>query len=65
MWFREKRARYWVVDETRLSYNVNNGSSYNSDNTSAAIKAEITEWLVKEEGKCELSIVAIEIDSWL
>lgn len=60
-WFGEKRARYWVVDATRPARNVNNSSgdgsgnsSHNSsdnNNTSATIKAEIEEWIKKEEGQ--------------
>jgi hypothetical protein len=49
-WFREKRARYWEVDETRLSRDINNSNSSSSDDASAAIKAEIVEWMIKEEG---------------
>jgi hypothetical protein len=70
-WFREKRARYWVVDATRQSRDVNNGSSGSgSDSRSgsdAAIKAEVAEWIKKEEEetKYEVSTVATEADPWL
>jgi hypothetical protein len=50
-WLREERARYWVVDVTRQSRDVNNRSGSDSDNASATIKAEIEEWIKKEEGQ--------------
>jgi len=61
-WFREKRARYWVVDETRLSRDVNTSSGSGSDTT---IKAEIIEWIEKEAGQYESSSIAMEVDQWL
>lgn len=64
-WFREKRARYWVVDETRQSRDVNNSSGSGSGDAGAAIKAEIAEWMIKEEGQYQVSTVATEIDPWL
>jgi hypothetical protein len=74
-WFGEKRARYWVVDATRQSdvnnesRDVNNSSGSGSGNGSgdagAVIKAEIAEWIIKEEGAYQVSIVAAEIDPWL
>lgn len=65
-WFREKRARYWVVDDaTRQSRDVNNSSSSGSGDAGAAIKAEIAEWMIKEEGQYQVSTVATEIDPWL
>src|SRR5277367_5206510 len=49
-WFREKRARYWVVVATGLSRDVNhNRSGSGSDDAGAAIKAEIAEWTKTEE----------------
>ena len=54
-WFGEKRARYWVVDASGESRDVNNaqgGGSGSDDEESrdvgAAIKAEIEEWIKKE-----------------
>jgi len=70
-WFIEKRARYWVVDATRQSgvnnesRDVNNGSSSGSGDASAAIRAEIAEWMMEEEGQYQASTVATEIDPWL
>ena len=64
-WFGEKRARYWVVDATRPSRDVNNGSGSGSGDAGAAIKAEIAEWMIKEEGRYEVSTVATEVDPWL
>jgi hypothetical protein len=64
-----------VVDATRQSdvnnesRDVNNssgsGSSSGSGDAGAAIKAEIAEWMMKEEGQYQVSIVAAEIDPWL
>lgn len=72
-WFTKKKARYWVVDATRPSRDVNNtsGSSSGSRNdatedTGAAIKAEIEEWMKKEEEEeYKASTVATEVDLWL
>ncbi|KAN0107793.1 hypothetical protein V8E51_007535, partial [Hyaloscypha variabilis] len=64
-WFREKRARYWAVDATRQSRDVNNSSGSGSDDPGVVIKAEIKEWIKKEEGTCKVSIVTTEIDPWL
>jgi hypothetical protein len=72
-WFREKRARYWVVDATRQSRDVNNGSSSgsgsgsgsDSNDASTVIKAEIKEWMKKEEGQYQVSTVAADVDPWL
>jgi DNA recombination-dependent growth factor C len=62
-----------VVDATRQARDNNiqsenrnsNGSS--SNDTSAAIKAEVTEWIKKEEEetKYKVSTVATEVDPWL
>jgi len=58
-----------VVDATRQSRDVNNSSSSGSGSGSgdagAAIKAEIAEWMIKEEGQYQVSTVATEIDPWL
>jgi len=62
-WFGEGKEQYWVVDVTRQSRDVNNSSS--SGNAGAAIKAEIAEWMIKEEGQYQVSTVATEIDPWL
>lgn len=71
-WFGEKRARYWVVDASERSRDVNNGqgggSGSGSDDTrdtGAAIKAEIEAWVKKEEEEYKASTVATEIDPWL
>ena len=71
-WFEERRARYWVVDASGESRDVNNGqgSGSGSDDeesrdAGAAIKAEIEEWLKKEEEEYKVSTVATEIDPWL
>jgi hypothetical protein len=64
-WFKEKRARYWVVDATRQSRDVNNSRGSGSGDAGAAIKAEIAEWMIKEEGQYQVSTVATEIDPWL
>jgi len=73
-WFGEKRARYWVVDASRQSRDVNNGHSCgsgsdndndNTGDTGAAIKAEIEEWEKKEEEEYKASTVTTEIDPWL
>ena len=64
-WFREKRARYWVVDATRQSRDVNNSRGNGSGDAGAAIKAEIAEWMIKEEGQYQVSTVATEVDPWL
>jgi hypothetical protein len=67
-WCRGKRERYWVVDEGRVdalgeSRDVNNSSSSSGSDT--AIKAEITEWLKKEEGQYQVSTIAADVDPWL
>ncbi len=64
-WFGEKRARYWAVDKTRQSRDVNNSSGSGSGDAGAIIKAEIAEWMVKEEGQYQVSIIAADIDPWL
>jgi hypothetical protein len=72
-WFTEKRARYWVVDATRQARDNNtqseNGNSNGSgiNDASAAIKAEVTKWIKKEEEetKYEVSTIATEVDPWL
>ena len=72
-WFSEKRARYWVVDATRQARDNNtqsedgNSDGSGSDDASAAIKAEVTEWIKKEEEetKYKVSTVVTEVDPWL
>ena len=64
-WFGEKRARYWAVDATRQSRDVNNSSGSGSDDPGAAIKAEIKEWIKKEEGTYKARTITTEIDPWL
>jgi hypothetical protein len=62
-----------VIDATRQARDNNtqsenrNSNSSDSNDTSAAIKAEVTEWIKKEEEetKYKVSIVAIEVDPWL
>jgi hypothetical protein len=60
------------VDVTRKSRDVNNTSSGSGDasatrssDLSASIKAEIEEWIKKEEGQYQVSTVAADIDPWL
>jgi hypothetical protein len=60
------------VDASGQSRNINNGhsrgSSSDDDDTRdirARIKAEIKEWIKKEEEEYKVSIVATEIDPWL
>jgi hypothetical protein len=45
-WFREKRARYWVVDATRQSRDINNssGSGSGSGSSSSKIEAAADQW---------------------
>jgi hypothetical protein len=72
-WFTEKRARYWVVDATRQARDNNtqsenrNSNDSGSNDASAAIKAEVTKWIKKEEEetKYEVSTIATEVDPWL
>jgi hypothetical protein len=71
-WFGQKRARYWVVDASGESRDVNNGQGggSGSDNKESrdagvAIKAKIEEWLNKEEEEYKVSTIATEIDPWL
>ena len=72
-WFGEKWARYWVVDAMRQARDVNtgnesgsgSGSGSGSSDAEAAIKAEIEEWIKKEEGQYKASIIATEVDPWL
>jgi hypothetical protein len=55
------------VDVTRLLRDVNNervGVRVN-DTSSLAIKAEIKEWIKKEEGQYQVSTVAADVDPWL
>jgi hypothetical protein len=57
-----------LVDEGRVdalgeSRDVNNSSSSSGSDT--AIKAEITEWLKKEEGQYQVSTIAADVDPWL
>ena len=62
-----------MVDATRQARDVNtgnesgsgSGSGSGSSDTKAAIKAEIEEWMKKEEGQYKASTVAIEVDPWL
>jgi tetrahydromethanopterin S-methyltransferase subunit A len=53
------------VDATWQSRDINNNSSSSSDDLGAVIKAEIKEWIKKEEGTYKVSTIIIEIDSWL
>jgi hypothetical protein len=64
------------VDASGGSRNINNsysrgcgsGSGSDYDNTrvtGAAVKAEIEEWIKKEEEEYKVSTVATEIDPWL
>jgi hypothetical protein len=39
-----------VVDATRQSRDVNDSNSNGSSDAGATIKAEIAEWMIKEEG---------------
>ena len=71
-WFKERRARNWVVDASGESRDINNKrDSSNSNNNSnisnieAVIKAEIKEQIIKEEEEYKVSTVATEIDPWL
>lgn len=76
-WFTEKRARYWVVDvdATRVARDSNKGGGEgrsgscrgSDDDASAAIRAEITEWMGREdeEAPYRVSTVAMEVDPWL
>jgi len=71
-WFEERRARYWVVDASGESRDVNNRRDSSNGSGSgdvgdieAAIKAEIKEWIKKEEEEYKVSTVATEIDPWL
>jgi superfamily II DNA helicase RecQ len=52
------------VDATRQSRDINNTSSGSGD-SSATIKAEIKEWIKKEEGQYQVSTVAADVDPWL
>ena len=60
-----------MVDATRQSdvnnksRDVNNSSGSGSGDASAAIKAEIAEWMAQEEGQYQASTVAAEVDPWL
>jgi len=54
-----------VVDATCQARDVNNSSGSGSGDAGAAIKAEIAEWMIKEEGQYQVSTVATEIDPWL
>ena len=72
MWFTEKRVRYWVINATRQACDINtedggsgSGSGSGSNDTGAAIKAEIKEWMKKEEGLYKASTVATEVNPWL
>lgn len=72
-WFTEKKARYWVVDATRQSRDVYNrnrsgsgsSSGSSSNDASITIKAEIEEWMKKEEGQYQVSTIAADSDPWL
>lgn len=94
-WFREKRERYWVIDEQAVarvyqaregqeerrgsrrssSGSGSSGSGSGSDSESSSgnhdpgvsIKAEVQEWLKREEeeARYEASIIAAESDPWL
>ena len=52
-------------DVNNESRDVNNSSSSGSGDASAVIRAEITEWMIEEEGQYQASTVATEIDPWL
>jgi len=56
-------------DVNNESRDVNNssgsGSSSGSGDASATIKAEIVEWMIKEEGAYQVSTIAAEINPWL
>ena len=52
-------------DVNNESRDVNNSSSSGSGDASAAIRAEIAEWMMEEEGQYQASTVATEIDPWL
>ena len=58
-----------MVDAAGQSRDVNNSrsssNSSGSGDTRAAIKAEIKEWIKKEEEEYKASIIATEIDPWL
>ena len=66
-WFTEKRARYWAVDATRRARDEDRsrGRGDGDGDAVTALKAEITEWMIKEEGRYEVSTVATEVDPWL
>ncbi len=70
-WVREKRARYWVVDEIREKEGVlrptDTSSAGNADNKDD-IKANIAKWeedVKKERLTLSQKAVATEIDPWL
>ena len=62
-----------MVNATRQACDVNignesssgSGSGSGSSDAEAAIKAEIKEWMKKEEGQYKASTVATEVDPWL
>ena len=58
-----------MVDASGQSRDVNNSrgssSGSGSGDTRAAIKAEIEEWIKKEEEEYKASTVATEVDPWL
>lgn len=77
-WFKEKRARYWVVsrvldsrsgsvqEDEEGSLEVGRSGS-GSLNPSTVIKTEVTTWIKQEEeeGRFEASTIAAETDPWL
>ena len=67
-WFKEKRARYWVVeDATHQSHEDSNGSSSGSG-CDTTIKAEIADWITKQEKSqagLDREILTTERDPWL
>jgi hypothetical protein len=68
-WFGEKRARYWVVDETRQSRDVNNGSGSGSGSSSSEkIEAAADQWEAEVKEKrlklCQTP-QPTEISPWL
>lgn len=69
-WVGEKKARYWVVNATGQTRDVNfsSGSGSKEEEASAAIEAEVTQW--EEETKqarlkISQSVSATEISPWL
>ena len=53
------------MDAARQSRDVNNSNSSGNGNTGATIKAEIEDWIKKEEAIYKVTAVAAEVDPWL